>query len=156
MIVPADYQKLNPLPEDHEGCVSYGKQTENALCMVSIYPIDPEDAMDFKDTEALIGGIHHTLAENQALIEVENGRRIIALSRRTTEKKRVLGIPSFWISFFVPTVLWFVFRDSFKSMVSPESEMLLFSHISVRKIRASQKISGSLIHMIRIPRLPTR
>ena len=43
--------------------------------MVSIYPIDVEDAMDFNDTEALINGIHHTLAENQALIEVENGRR---------------------------------------------------------------------------------
>ena len=44
--------------------------------MVSIYPIDPEDAMDFNDTQALIDGIHYTLAENQALIEVENGRRI--------------------------------------------------------------------------------
>ena len=75
MIIPADYQKLDPLPEDPEGCVSYGKQTENALCMVSIYPIDDEDAMVFSDTEALIDGIHHTLAENQALIEVENGRR---------------------------------------------------------------------------------
>lgn len=75
MIVPADYQKLDPLPEDPEGCVSYGKQTDNALCMVSIYPIDPEDAMDFNDKKALIDGIHHTLAENQALIEVENGRR---------------------------------------------------------------------------------
>ena len=76
MIVPVDYQKLDPLPEDPEGCVSYGKQTENALCMVSIYPIDPEDAMDFNDKKALIDGIHHTLDENQALIEVENGRRI--------------------------------------------------------------------------------
>lgn len=75
MIVPDDYQKLDPLPEDPEGCISYGKQTESALCMVSIYPIDVEDAMDFNDTEALINGIHHTLAENQALIEVENGRR---------------------------------------------------------------------------------
>ena len=72
MIIPAEYQKLGPLPEDPEGCVSYGKQTESALCMVSIYPIDIEDAMDFNDTEALINGIHHTLAENQVLIEVEN------------------------------------------------------------------------------------
>lgn len=44
--------------------------------MVSIYPIDSEDAMDFNDKKALIDGIHHTLAENQALVEVENGRRI--------------------------------------------------------------------------------
>lgn len=76
MIVPTDYQKLDSLPENPEGCVSYGKQTENALCMVSIYPIAPEDAMDFNDKKALIDWIHHTLAENQALIEVENGRRI--------------------------------------------------------------------------------
>jgi hypothetical protein len=57
--------------------------------------------MDFNDKTALIDGIHHTLAENQALIEVENGRRLavfrtsIALSRRTTEKKRALDTPSF-------------------------------------------------------------
>ena len=44
--------------------------------MVSIFPIDAEDAMDFNDTEGLIDGIHHSLAENQALIEVDNGRRI--------------------------------------------------------------------------------
>lgn len=162
MIVPTDYQKLDSLPEDPDGCVSYGKQTENALCMVSIYPIAPEDAMDFNDKKALIDGIHHTLAENQALIEVDNGRRLvvsrtsIALSRRTTEKKRAFGTPSFWISFFTQTVPWCVFRDSFKSMVSPEPEMPPCSHTSVRKIRVSQKISGSLIPMIRIPRLPTR
>jgi len=75
MIIPVDYQILDPLPEDPEGGVSYGKQTENALCMVSIYPIAPEDAMDFNDKKTLIDGIYHTLAENQALIEVENGRR---------------------------------------------------------------------------------
>ena len=43
MIVPSDYQKLESLPEDPEGCVSYGKQTENALCMISIYPIESEE-----------------------------------------------------------------------------------------------------------------
>ena len=92
MIVPADYQKLDPLPEDPEGCVTYGKQTENALCMVSIFSVDPEDAMDFNDNKALIDGIHHTLAENQALIEVENGRR-------------TSGYPYILSFFFVPSQL---------------------------------------------------
>ena len=31
MVVPENYQKLDPLPEDPEGCVSYGKQTENEI-----------------------------------------------------------------------------------------------------------------------------
>lgn len=34
-------------------------------------------------------------------------------------------------SFFAQTVLWCMFRDSFKSMASPESEMPSFSHTSV-------------------------
>lgn len=79
MIIPADYHKLDQLPEDPEGCVTYGKQTESALCMVTIYPVGAEAAMSFKDSEALISGIHGALGENQALIEVENGRRTSGL-----------------------------------------------------------------------------
>ncbi len=74
MIVPADYHKLNSLPDAPEGCISYGKQTDNASCIISIYPISSEAAMDFNDKEVLIDGIHRTLAENQAIIEVENGK----------------------------------------------------------------------------------
>jgi len=76
MIIPEDYHKLDPLPEDPEGSVSYGKQTDNAVCLVYIYPIAVDSAMDFSDKQALIDGIHRTLAENQAIIEVDNGTRI--------------------------------------------------------------------------------
>mgnify|MGYP007115060343 FL=1 len=41
MIVPNDYQRLKALPEDPEGCITYGKQTEGALCLVSVFPIKP-------------------------------------------------------------------------------------------------------------------
>ena len=162
MIVPADYQKLNPLPEDPEGCVSYGKQTENALCMVSIYPIDPEDAMDFNDKKALIDGIHHTLAENQALIEVENGRRISGFPYIYSIVKTYNGEEE---GVGYTLVLDFLLRPNssvvrvqgfFQEYSVTESEMPPFSHTSVRKIRISQKISGPLIPMIRTPKHHTR
>ena len=74
MIVPNDYQKLKALPEDPEGCITYGKQTEGALCLVSVIPIKPSEAMDFSGRDDLIHGIHRTLAKNQALIEVDAGK----------------------------------------------------------------------------------
>ena len=76
MIIPEGYQKLQALPEDPEGCFTYGKQTEQALCMVSLFQINPAEAMDFNGKEDLIHGIHRTLANNQALIEVDNGKLI--------------------------------------------------------------------------------
>lgn len=75
MILPADYRQLNSLPEDPQGCVTYGKQTNGALCVVSIFPIEPSDAMDFDGKNTLIDGIHNSLASNQAIIEVDAGRR---------------------------------------------------------------------------------
>lgn len=75
MILPSDYQQLNSLPDDPQGCVTYGKQTPGALCVVSIFPIAPSEAMDFNGKEALIDGIHNSLASNQAIIEVDAGRR---------------------------------------------------------------------------------
>ena len=88
MIIPIDYQKLKTLPGDPEGCITYGKQTENALCIVSVFPILPSEAMDVNGKEKLIDGIHHTLSQNQALIEVDSGilksgRRFTALSKPT-------------------------------------------------------------------------
>ena len=76
MIVPEGYKQLQALPEDPEGCITYGKQTEQALCMVSLFQINPAEAMDFNGKEDLIHGIHRTVAENQALIEVDSGKLI--------------------------------------------------------------------------------
>ena len=73
MIIPKEYQKLNALPEDPEECVTYGKQTEGSLCIVSVYPILSSNAMDFNGKESLIDGIHRSLAVNQAIIEVDSG-----------------------------------------------------------------------------------
>ena len=74
MFVPDDYQKLKALPEDPDGCITYGKQTEGALCLVSFFPINLSEAMDFNGKEDLIHGIHRTLAKHQALIEVDAGQ----------------------------------------------------------------------------------
>lgn len=74
MIVPEGYQKLRSLPEDPEGSITYGKRTEGSECVLTIFLINPADAMDFDGKEDLIAGIHQALAGNQALIEVDNGK----------------------------------------------------------------------------------
>ncbi len=74
MILPEGYQQVQSLPEDPEGSVSFGKQTESAICLVTLYQIPPEQAMPFNDKDEVINGIHRALAENQALVEVNAGR----------------------------------------------------------------------------------
>ena len=75
MILPEDYQQLQSLPDDPKGSVTYGKQTDSAVCIATLFQVSPEEAMDFNGKSDLIEGIHRTLAENQALIEVDAGIR---------------------------------------------------------------------------------
>ena len=74
MLLPEGYKQVQPLPEDPEGCITYVKETEQATCLVSLFQINPAEAMDFNGKEDLIHGIHRTVAKNQALIEVDSGK----------------------------------------------------------------------------------
>ncbi len=73
MSLPEEYRILDDSPDDPHGCVTYGKNTPQALCMLQAYPIATADALPPHDLPALIAGIHQSLADNQALIEVDNG-----------------------------------------------------------------------------------
>lgn len=75
MSIPKDYQKLKTQPGDPSHCTNYGKQTDSALCYVSVFLVNSNEAMDFNDRDGLIEGIHGALAENQALIEVGAGSK---------------------------------------------------------------------------------
>ena len=68
--IPAYYQKLNSMPDDPEGSVSYGAQTEHAECFSLLFPIAASQAMP-RDKEAVIVGIRQCLGEDQGLIQVE-------------------------------------------------------------------------------------
>lgn len=80
VIMPDDLQRLKSLPEDPEGLIPYGKQTEQATCFMMVQPISSEELMPFDDNQAIIDGIHQCLAEHQGLVEVNNGKTKRGLS----------------------------------------------------------------------------
>lgn len=72
--LPEYYQKIDVQPNDPKGTKAYGFMSENASCILTAYPIRPEEAMDYADEAGLIKGIHKSVDKNQALIEVGTGR----------------------------------------------------------------------------------
>ena len=72
--IPDEYQQLKPFPDDLPGQVSFGRQTENALALVRVYPVALERAMPFDAPQSVIHGIHDALSEDQGLIEVSAGK----------------------------------------------------------------------------------
>lgn len=73
LTMPESYQKLNNMPDDPEGAVSYGMKTALCASFIQAFPIGMNRAMDFRDVQPTIDGIHKTLSDTQALIEVKIG-----------------------------------------------------------------------------------
>ena len=67
------WKRIQSLPDDPKDSVSIGKMTPNAQCFALVFPIDEGRAMPFNNNWEIINGIHRSLAENQALIEVNSG-----------------------------------------------------------------------------------
>lgn len=74
IVMSDDFQRLKSLPEDPEGLVVYGLQSHQAMCIVKVLPINSGALMPFDDNQAIIDGIHQCLADNQGLVEVNNGK----------------------------------------------------------------------------------
>ena len=71
--LPKDYQPVRNRPTDPVNCESFMMQNSNTVALLQVFPIKVDDAMPFQDTQSVIDGIHRTVKDNQALIEVENG-----------------------------------------------------------------------------------
>ena len=74
LTMPEGYHKLNNMPDDPKGAVSYGMKTSLCASFIQAFPIGINRAMDFKDTQQTIDGIHKTLSDTQAIIEVKVGK----------------------------------------------------------------------------------
>lgn len=74
--LPEKFKILDKMPEDPEDSVSYGIATPMCKAFIQAFPISISKAMDFDDIKSIIDGIHHTLSDSQALIEVKNGKTI--------------------------------------------------------------------------------
>lgn len=72
--MPKEYETLANLPEDPEGAISYGKDTSNAMCFVQSFPMDAKDCMPMNDIQPIVDGIHNSLADNQGIVEIVNGK----------------------------------------------------------------------------------
>ena len=74
VVIPNGFVRIETLPEDPEGTLAYGMLTEMSQSFVRVYPIESEKSMDYDDEVSLVNGIHRTLADTQALIEVGSGK----------------------------------------------------------------------------------
>jgi len=72
-VVPSEFFKAKPLPDDPPDAVIFEKDTQEATCTLMFFPLDPSEAMPFDDQAGVIASLHHFLGENQGLIEVRNG-----------------------------------------------------------------------------------
>lgn len=70
IVIPDQYQILDPMPEDSKDMVTVGLRTQEAMCIVHIVPIPPSRAMPFDDSQAVVDGIHHVMEDDQGLVEV--------------------------------------------------------------------------------------
>lgn len=65
------YKKLKSMPEDPENSVVYGKITDNAECMVFVFPIPQDNSILSLSEEKIIQDINENISDNEVLIEVE-------------------------------------------------------------------------------------
>jgi hypothetical protein len=72
--MPEDYKLLNSMPDDPDNCLSYGKETDSCATFIQMFAIPWNSTMPWGEDQKIIENIHQSLAENQALIEINNGR----------------------------------------------------------------------------------
>ena len=68
--IPYYYQKVNSMPNDPIDSLPYMVQTENAMCLALLFPVDETKAMP-RTKDSLITGIRQFLGKHQGLIQVE-------------------------------------------------------------------------------------
>jgi hypothetical protein len=71
--LPDNFIVLEKMPDDPCGCISYGMTTESCGAFIQVFPFRERKAIPFDDNVTIINGIHHSLKNEQALIEVRNG-----------------------------------------------------------------------------------
>ena len=72
--LPLEYKVLDKFPEDPMYSANYGKNTSNCVSFIQSFPMSARRAMDYYDVQKIINGIHQSLGDNQALIEVKAGK----------------------------------------------------------------------------------
>ena len=72
--LPEEYNVLSKTPAAPMYCVNYAKKTANSISFIQSFPINARHTMDYCNVQKIISGIHQSLGDNQALIEVKAGK----------------------------------------------------------------------------------
>ena len=64
-LIPGDFLKAKPLPNDPPGSIVFEKDTEVATNILMFFFIEKAEAMPFDDRSGLIDCLHHCLGGNQ-------------------------------------------------------------------------------------------
>ena len=72
-VIPEGYARMKPMPQDSDGSVVFGTDTDMAQGYFIIFTLDFHEAMPFDNDQVVIDSIHHYLNSNQGLIEVNSG-----------------------------------------------------------------------------------
>lgn len=72
--LPSNYKELNDIQKKVEGCVSFVTATSNCKAIIQAYIVSRRKAMPYDDVKVIIKGIHMSLSDDQALIEVKAGK----------------------------------------------------------------------------------
>ena len=70
--MPSFFQKVDSVPGDPEDSIPFMVKTENAECLVIVYPVDFPESMP-RDVSMVISGIRQALGDNQGMIKVDAG-----------------------------------------------------------------------------------
>ena len=99
--LPKEFQPVRNRPTDPANCESFMMQNSNTLAFLQVFPIDVNSTMPFLNPQEVIDGIHRTLKDDQALIEVENGSfgdsRFIYSIIKNLHKESLTGIQYFML-----------------------------------------------------------
>lgn len=72
--LPIEYKVIDKIPEDPMYSVNYAKSTSNCISIIQSFPMCARHTMDYYNVQKIIKGIHQSLGEKQALIEVKAGK----------------------------------------------------------------------------------
>ena len=73
-LIPGDFLKAKPLPDDPPGSIVFEKDTPDATNILIFFFIEKSEALPFDDRDGLIDSLHHCLGENQGIIAVRTGK----------------------------------------------------------------------------------
>lgn len=74
MNLPSYFQQIKSMPDDPEGSSAFMTGADTFEAFAIQHPIPIEHAMPTNDDWTIINGIHNTVTESQALIEVKSGK----------------------------------------------------------------------------------